>query len=395
MALLASIVIGGLVVVLVAAVMVNQRATRFDRSFTTVLQSADTYVQEAAHHIIRGDWDADRTAAVGTQEKSYDGATCTADADGDVCWTATKVTPLRWEVEATVAARTSGEEVVTRTVKVDVVDLPRFFVAGFANTEMRLRGGNGATSYGNGTWLTGNGIVASNEDVELSGTSTAIDGVHLYNWDNYPDLNRCTHTGGNGCDDVIAMPEAVPPSARFGPELKVGGPRLQTQFIDEAIADCEAAMSPLPSYTSSTDGSALNKATFPRCVDNLTFDTDVTIVNGPLEVYVKGNFSVTNDRSINCPVGGCVVGSGDPDATNLRVFSAGGAVTIGNHTKVVAGIYAPRSACSGNPSNAQGEIYGSMICDTIDNNGGWQFSYDDDLQGVGSGVYETTSYRED
>jgi hypothetical protein len=70
-------------------------------------------------------------------------------------------------------------------------------------------------------------------------------------------------------------------------------------------------------------------------------------------------------------------------------------VTIGNNTKVAAAIYAPRSDCSGNPSNAQGEIYGSIICRTIDNNGGWQFNYDDDLQWIGSGAFEMTNYREE
>jgi len=394
MVLLASIVIGGLVVVLVAAVIVNQRTARFDRSFTTVLQASDRHVQEAAHHIIRGDWDPDRTAPVGTiQPPSYD-PTCTADNDGDVCWSATKTSPLVWEVEATVAARTNAEEVATRTVSVDVVDLPRFFLAAFADTQIRLTGGNGASSYGSGAWFTGNGIVGSNEDIKLNGASTGVDGVHLYNWDNYNDPGRCTHSGGNDCDDVLADPPN-PPSARFGPPLQVGGTRLETEFIDEAIADCEAVTSPLPSYTSSANGSTLDEATFPRCVENLTFDSDVTVLNGPIEVYVKGQFSVTNDRSINCPVGGCAVGSGDPDSTQLRIFSAGGDVAIGNHSKVVAGIYAPKSDCAGNPSNAQGEIYGSMICGTIDNNGGWQFNYDDDLQGVGSGVWEMDNYREE
>jgi hypothetical protein len=391
MVLLLSIVVAGLIVVLTAAVMVNQRAARFDRSYTSVVQPADEYVQEAAHHIIRGDWDPDRTAAVGTQQKNFAGSTCTADSDGEVCWTATKTTPLNWEIEATVAARTSSGEVVARTVRTDEIDASRFFVAAFADTQVRLRGGNGVTSYGNGAWHTGNGIIGTNEDVELTGASTNVEGVHLYNWDNYNDLNRCTHSGGNGCDDVLAMPEAVAPSARIGPELVVGGSRLQTDFIDSAIAACGS----LASYTSSTDGAVLNKATFPRCVENLTFDTDVTVLNGPIEVYVNGRFSVTNGRSINCPAGGCAVGSGDPDATQLAVYSAGGDVTIGNNTKVAAAIYAPRSDCSGNPSNAQGEIYGSIICRTIDNNGGWQFNYDDDLQWIGSGAFEMTNYREE
>lgn len=389
--LLTSIIVGGLVVVLVAAVLVNQRTARFDRSYTTVLQSADEYVQEAAHHVIRGDWDPAGTAPVGTVEKNYAGATCTAATDGDVCWSATKTSDLTWEVESTVAARTTANDVVTRTVKMDVVDRPRFFIAAFADTQIRFTGGNGAASYGGGGWFTGNGIVASNEDIRLSGASTGVDGVHLFNWDNYNAPGRCVHTGGNDCDDVLADP-AVAPSARFGPRLQVGGDRLGTQFIDDALAACG---SPLPSYTSSTDGATLSKVTFPRCVDNLTFDTNVTIVDGPIEVYVAGQFSMANGVDINCPAGGCSSGGGDPDSTKLRIYSDGGDVTIGNHANIAGAIYAPESRCAGNPSNAQGAIFGSMICGTIDNQGGWQFNYDDDLSRLGSGVFEFEDYREE
>jgi hypothetical protein len=399
--LLTSIIVAGLVVVLVAAVLINQRTARFDRSYTTVLQEADEFAQQAAHHLIRGAWDPDRDDPVGQTYQIASATTCPAVADGDVCMTATKISPLRWEIEASAAARTQATEVVTRTVSLDVVDNPRFFLAAFADTSMQLRGSNAAASYGNGAWDTGNGIVGTNGDIRLNGNSTEVDGVHLHNWDNYPDLDRCEHPGGNDCDDVQAMPDAISPSARFGPRLDVGGTRLATDFIDETIAACETASGgTLPSYTSSTDGTVISASTFPECVENLTFDTDVTInpLSGPLEVYVRGQLSIANGVSVNCPLAvGCDVSNplSDPDATRLQIFSQGGDVTIGNHTEIVAGIYAPRSDCSGNPSNAQGQIFGSMICDTIGNNGGWEFHYDDKLETVGSGVYVMDDYREE
>ena len=389
--LLTSIIVAGLVVVLVAAVLVNQRTAQFDRSFTTVVQEADEYVQEAANNIIRSSWDPSRTDAPGTTYTIAGATTCPAVADGDVCLTATKVSSVRYEVEATAAEQSSAGEVATRTVAANVIDLPRFFLAAFADTEITLRGGNDATSYGSGVWYTGNGIIASNEDVVLNGSSTGVDGVYLYNWDNYPDYGRCTHSGGSDCDDVLADPP-VDPSARFGPRLEVGGTRLGTAFIDEALAGCGT---PLSSYTSSTDGSTLDGDTFPRCVDNLTFDTDVTIVNGPIEVYVAGQVSIGNDVDINCPSRGCVTGVSDPDSTRLRIYSGGGDVSLGNNSAIAAGIYAPESACGGNPSNAQGAIYGSMICGTIDNQGGWQFNYDDDLLLVGSNTWVLDDYREE
>ncbi|CAN5921169.1 hypothetical protein BH23ACT10_BH23ACT10_28860 [soil metagenome] len=389
--LLTSIIVGGLIVVLVAAVLVNQRTARFDRSFTTVVQEADEYVQEAANNVIRSSWDPNRTDPPGTTYTIPGATTCPAVADPDVCLIATKVSSVRYEVEATAAARTQGDDVATRTVAANVIDLPRFFLAAFADTEITLRGGNAATSYGSGAWYTGNGIIASNEDIVLNGSST-VDGVYLYNWDNYPDYGRCRHSGGgNDCADVLADPP-VEPSVRFGQRLEVGGTRLGTAFIDEAIAGCGT---PLASYTSSVDGSTLNGDTFPRCVDNLTFDTDVDIVNGPVEIYVAGQVSIGNDVEINCPPGGCNTGSGDPDSTQLRVYSDGGDVSLGNHSEIAAGIYAPESDCGGNPSNAQGAIFGSMICGTIDNQGGWKFNYDDDLQQVGSNTWVLDDYREE
>lgn len=389
--LLTSIIVAGLVVVLIAAVLVNQRTARFDRSFTTVLQESDEYVQEAANNVIRGNWDPDRTDPVGTSYTIAGATTCPAVADGDVCLTATKVSSLRYEAEATAAEQTSAGQVATRTISTAVVDLPRFFLAAFADTEIVMRGGNKATSYGDGAWFTGNGTIASNEEVSLSGSSTGVDAVHLYNWDNYTDYGRCTHTGGNDCDDVLADPP-VDPSARFGPRLDVGGTRLATAFIDDAIAGCGT---PLPSYTSSTDGATIDGNTFPQCVENLTFDTDIAIVNGPIDVYVADQVSIGNGVEVNCPSGGCAAGVGDPDATQLRIYSDGGDVLLGNNSAIAAGIYAPESDCGGNPSNAQGAVYGSMICGSIDNQGGWQFNYDDDLMEVGSNVWDLEDYREE
>lgn len=389
--LLTSIIVGGLVVVLVGAVLVNQRTARFDRSFTTVLQESDEFVQEAANNVIRANWDPNRTDATGTTYTIAGASTCPVAADGDVCVTTTKTSSLRYEIEATAAEQTNAGEIVTRTVAADVVDLPRFFLAAFADTQLTMRGGNGAASYGNGAWYTGNGVVATNEELRLNGSSTGVDAVHLYNWDNYADVDRCTHTGGTDCDDVRADPP-VAPSARFGPRLEVGGSRLDTAFIDDAIAGCGT---PLPSYTSSVDGATLNGLTFPRCVDNLTFDTDVSIANGPIDVYVAGQLSVANGVEINCPAGGCTTGVGDPDSTQLRIYSDGGDVSLGNHTAIAAAIYAPESDCAGNPSNAQGAIFGSMICATIDNQGGWQFNYDDDLSDLGSNTWVLDDYREE
>lgn len=403
--LLTSIIIGGLIVVLVAVVLVNQRTTRFDRSFTTVLQESDEYAQQAAHHIIRGDWDSSRSDPVGKTYQIAGATTCPPVADDDICMTATKTTSQRWEIEAEAAERTTGTEVATRRVSIDVVDRPRFFLAAFADTSAQLRGSNAASSYGNGVVDSGNGIIGSNGDITLNGAVTDVDGVQLYNWAAYDSFNRCTHSGGTDCDDVKRTPTAKKPSARIDERLVAGGTRLSMGFVDAKIAQCEAAagVAGLPSYTSSVNGSVLSASSFPSgCVENLTFDTNVTIspASGPIEVYVSGLFSTANQKQINCsptpttPVTQCTQAS-DPDSTRLQIFSSGGDVVLGNQGNIAAGIYAPRSTCRGNPSNAQSGIFGSMICATISNQGGWEFNYDDKLETIGSGVFVMDDYREE
>jgi hypothetical protein len=61
---------------------------------------------------------------------------------------------------------------------------------------------------------------------------------------------------------------------------------------------------------------------------------------------------------------------------------------------VAAGIYAPESECGGNPSNAQAEIFGSLICRDITNQGGWGFHYDQQLLTLGDGNYQMHAWWE-
>ena len=59
-----------------------------------------------------------------------------------------------------------------------------------------------------------------------------------------------------------------------------------------------------------------------------------------------------------------------------------------------AAIWAPYADCGGNPSNAQSDIWGSAVCRTIGNQGGWQFHYDDALSALGGGSWTVRHYAE-
>jgi type II secretory pathway pseudopilin PulG len=372
--LLAVMVIAGVVTVLVGATFQGQRAARFDRDFTTVIQSADAGAQQAVYRITHQDLDP---------TTSHSGSGSLGDAS--FAWTATPVSPVEWRVQST-GTRNGVDRVVVATVR----DEPRFGFAVFADRAITFRGANSADSYGQ-TWYTGNGVIGTNETVRLDGNAS-VNGVHLYDWDANPDLDRCS---GNGCADVRAQPSARSPSARIGPRLRVGTD-LDTAFIDEQLATCEAADGPLESWTTSADGGVLTgPPAHPSvlCLDSLTIDTNTT-VSGPLRVYVRNGISIANHRSVNC-ADGCVAGSSRPEAARLQLYNAAGDVAIGVHVSLAAAVYAPRSKCGGNPSNAQAEVFGSLICAVVENQGGWRIHYDDRLQTEGSGHLRVTSWREE
>ena len=400
LALLASIIVGGLVVSLLATTLAGQRATRFDEDFTAVVQVAEAGANEAIHKIVReGGYVTDATGVAGEGTYAWQIIDDSGPDELD-----------RWLVTST------GElHGVERTVDVVVAELPRFFLAAFADTHLQMRGGNEADSYGEAGWLTGNGVVGSNEDIRLHGNSTGVDAVHLYNWDAYPGEQRCVHEGGDDCDDVLEMPEAIAPSMRIGPALEVGSEQLETEFIGEKLDQCREVMGggDLESWSTSEHGNVISptdvlpdSAPEPEsegnavmCVENFTIAQDTTVtVSTPVEVYVAGDINIGNHVDLNCPTGvGCVAGAGGsfPKSADLQFYVDGGDVNIGNQGNIAAAFYAPTSACYGNGSNAQTEIFGAMTCDQIANQGGWSFHFDDRLKEVGTGHLSVSEWREE
>lgn len=407
--LLAIISLTMVVAALVSTTLGGTEAARFDEEYTFTIQAADTGAQEGADRLIRTYTKAQLEAvAVPPGCSTTAWASCpTFDSGAGTFngfpyeWEARKVSALVWLVRST----STGDDGVTREVVVEVRDTGLFFLAAFSDLGLEMRGGNGADSYGASAWYTGNGIVASNDTIRLNGSSTGVDAVHLYNWDHNPDFNRCRHTGGSDCDDVLATPEARAPSARIGPEMEVGGPILDTQFIDDFRAACP---SPLPNYVASTyDGGSgrlgVAGGSTVLCFESVTIDRDVEVY-GDVDIYVYGDLRLGNGVEVNCT--GCAPGSSTPEATALSFFVDGTVtqsdgterqtnVAFGNHTAISAGIYAPESACAGNPSNAQADVYGSLICGTISNQGGWSFHYDDRLGDEGQGQYYVSAWREE
>lgn len=392
LAMLAVIMITGFVAALVTYVIGSTRFARHDRAYTEVVQVSDAGAQAGVQYLLR---------AVPAEELADrpDGYTYTGSGslDGNAySWTATKNPrgddPLMWEVEST-STNAAGANVgdVTRQVAIEIRDTNLFFVAAFSDRQFTLRGGNAADSYDIiiGSGATGNGIVGSNETIRLNG-NTYVDGVQLHNFDALPDYARCDGRDIAGqCADLL---DGIAPSGTFGPRLAVGvNQTLDTGFIDDQLANCP---DPLPDFDATSNTMiGTTGATEVLCFDNFSIDRNVDVtVRGPVEIYVYGTISIGNQATLNCTA--CSTAS-RPDAADVQIFSDGDPVNIGNHSYVAAGIYAPESDCGGNPSNAQADIFGSLICGQITNQGGWAFHYDDQLSGIGTGNFTVSAWREE
>lgn len=354
------IVISAMTLVTVAAVVTNNRTTRHAEAFQEVLPQADVGVQKALFAINNG-------AAASLPTASSPALLTTSTSSGR--WWVAHTQPLEYVVYST-----STQRGVKRTVSIKITDGARFPVAAFADTSMTLRGSNSAVSYDH-RYLTGNtghGFTGSNGSVTFDGNASA-DGVKLYDYTANPNSARCS---GGPCAGLTTV------GSRFDISSESA-----TSFISSAIAACQVSGT-LSAWVATANGGIVPAGR--HCYSSMDFDTDTTIQGtdeNPTIIYVTGNVSVNNHTNVN-------FASLYPSAQALQIFTLGDSVAIGNHSNVGAAIWAPHAGCGGNPSNAQADIYGSLICASISNQGGWGFHYDDALNSLGTSTWSTSHYAE-
>ena len=133
-------------------------------------------------------------------------------------------------------------------------------------------------------------------------------------------------------------------------------------------------------------------------VIDVPIEVDGTLLN-PAQFMVPegGEVSIDHDLEVNCA--DCASGT-LPVSGKLRFYSLGPFFQVGNQTTLGAGILAPNATCQGNPSGAQADVYGSMVCAQVGrgnagNQGGWNFHFDENLLRLGSGKLDIDSYREE
>lgn len=385
LALVAAFGVTALVAVALASAATSQQSSTRDRAFTNAVQVADAGVQQASFlansGTLRSQWFPTPWTCTGDGPTGRTSPVQRVDLNGVP--TAYQVAESCENGVTEYVVRSSGHEAgSTRTVTARLGQTPRFPLAAFADSSVEFRGNNRASSYDSrtGAQNTGNGRVGSNGTMTFRGSADA-DGTDGYDYENNPD-NRCS---GSPCGDEDFEPHDDP--------LDIGSGSA-TSFVQQAIDTCNADPTRVPqAWVASQHGGVLapSPAGF-HCFSSMTFDVSTTLqtsdpLKNPVVVYVTGLVSVSRNRSVN------YTGSA-PVSRGLQIYSLGDRVAIGNHAKISAAIWAPNADCQGNPSNAQAEIYGSLVCRAINNQGGWTFHYDDALGGLSDGTYRLRNYAE-
>lgn len=395
MALLAIVVIGSLVGVLTATVIGGQRHTRFDQSYEQALQIAEigldrmTALVEA--RAVTGAASIGWTDAVGGRWRA------TAEVDvpaGSGAWRVRSWGRTSDGVERSIEARISAPGL--------------FVMAAFGRQFADFNGGNGADSYRSGSFTTSGfsplptaglvcaggdicpgrqthrGTIATNGRLKLKGqTFTATDAAEIhFARERIPD----PRDGATGyCDGVPLTCDGFgvqPPSGSAGVPAGTppDSPLRKLRYMRDEITLPPVVLPHAPS--GAFDGNGTLEAGRTYVFTTATF-TDRTTVQGtpddPTIVYLAGTLKVANHTDVNFGTDGA-----PRPAPGLLIFSAaaGTAFDFGNHVRLAAALYGPDGSFAG---GAQGHVYGSLVANAIDNNGGWTFHYDEALGDVKTG----------
>jgi hypothetical protein len=369
LAMMAAIVVAGIVFATLSMVAAGEHKTRSDQRYTAAIQGADAGIQDAFVQISR--LPANATSV------SLQNATGVKVGDVDYTWTATRSSPsaVTWSVTSTATGR-FGADTSTRTVAATIAQASMFPMAAFADSTINFNGNNHAVSYPD----TGKGIVGTNTSLTLKGSSTTVDGMSLFDTDTAGTDNRCTGQGCPTTSDTVYAPQ----------KLDIKTAVSSTGFIVQQLDACKAD-EPLTAFV----GDSIEARVEPYCFSSFFADTQSFTVTGDpnlsAKVFVDGG-DVTlgnkNHADVNYDV------ANNPSSVRLQIFSTGSTVNVYNQGDVSAAVYAPNAACSGETSNAQTDYWGSMICNTIDNVGGWTFHYDTRLSTLGDGTWHIRGYSE-
>jgi hypothetical protein len=362
-----AILVGGVVAAMFATIIGTQRVVRFDRSHSEAITSADAGLQQAVTYLSQLSGSEPNGTVVLSSELPP--AAGNVLGNGSFTWVASKVAPLQWNVRSTGVV--AGEK---RVVEGSVAASSDFVLAAFADQGIAFQGGNGATSYPS----TGLGSIGSNNAITMHGSSYA-DVVYLY--------GPSASCGGNGCGS----------GSVDGIQAQLDMDAIRANVLQKHDDLCVGFASWTASdYDYDNDGVVHLTPGAIICASEVEFDVDVLVLGpdqyNPVQMLVTGDITASNHQDVNCS--DCDASS-QPAAGALQIYSLGATFSVGNQSHLAAAVLAPNAGCAGSNSNAQTHLFGSIICRSMGNQGGWVFHYDVQLLQLGSGKLDIASYREE
>ena len=394
LAMFAIMIVTALAAVITATVVTGQKQSTNDQRFEQALEVAEVGLGQMNSLIQNNPGTTTFPAMTGT---TSDGGTYSVSA--------VKST-YTWKVTA-VGTSYGG---LTRTVTNDLAVRPLFAMAAFGKLAVTFRGGNGADSYNSslnsdicqGTPSINNspsanyldpgsatnagtnssqtdvrmcqptslGDVGTNGDLYLLGTvADRIDRADIYNardhvLDPFPDAT------GN-CAGVTATCDLYNTG-------RLGYTRDPIPFPAVSACSFPAGSAAVPSSGGGTfGGRAYNLSDVTLDGSSVFTGTaaqpTILCISGTLNVAAQSLINFTTGTTFEQPT--TILGP-----ASLLIFVTGSSnsgVVLGDHASLSAAVYAPNAAVSCGP---QGNIYGSLIANTITNGGGWNFHYDDALK---------------
>jgi hypothetical protein len=352
--LLASIILGGLIVALFSVVQSGQASSGRDRDWQSAIQVADAGIQQAFVLL--------RDLPEGVDEPPCDtngDGRCSGmlPSGGEYEWEYTRLGERRWEVTS---LGTFGQR--TRGIEANIGTSSLFPVAILGRERITYNGGGTGTDPF---------VVGSFGDVTLNGNPAqdSVGGIVLYgpgphNVNVGPDTHDISQTG------AIDLPNLA--AEAFAP----GG-------------DCDGQ----PFYPTYPDGVPNPQQRGEiYCVGSISFPQGSHPLVGPEEdgdviIYVGGagspSVTIGPNRRVNW-------GVTDPgDASELQIYVQSGPVTYSGTARVSAAIWAPDSACT---SNGTPTWAGAIVCNTVTLNG--NFGYDAQVASIGEGPFGINAWLE-
>ncbi len=390
--MLAVLVVGSLVTVLVGTVVVGQRQTRFDQGFEQSLQVAEVGLERMVQ-------------LVESKQRSDDFSIGETAVPGGTYRGAADRTGRNWTITATGTAADG----TSRTISVDLLLTSQFGVAAYGRTLVGLRGANSADSYRSGSFdtlgqftprgggsdicrggvfadplrtadssdtrmcrPTGNGVVATNEELFLRGDVIAgVDRAEIHY-----------------ARDNVADPLAGATGFCGGVTETCSSPKLS--YFREPIELEPDPLVPPRDLVNLGSFSGLSLPAGRQLYTNVSLDANTEIQGtpeNPTVIYLTGTLEIPNQAVVNFTTAadGRLV---PRPPGSLLIFSGGigPALRFGNHASFAGAVYAPRATFAG---GAAGNIYGSIVAGSISTQGSWNFHYDDAL-----GDVETEARRE-